>query len=137
MGGVSASSERVHVLLVEDDAVLATMHRVRLEMDGFRVVVAEDGPAGLRLAVELLPDLVILDYRLPGLDGAGVLRALRADERTRGLPVIVLSAFDDPRLMAEGRSLGAAEWLVKSRITPAQLVATVRRLLQQYLGIPA
>lgn len=137
MGGVSASRERVHVLLVEDDAVLATMHRVRLEMDGFRVMVAEDGAAGLRLATEVLPDLVILDYRLPRLDGAGVLRALRADERTRDLPVIVLSAFDDPLLVAEGRSLGAAEWLVKSRVTPAQVAATVRRLLRQELGIPA
>ena len=129
--------ERVHLLLVEDDPVLATMHRVRLEMDGFRVMVAEDGIDGLRLASELLPDLVILDYRLPRLDGAGVLRALRGDERTRDLPVIVLSAFDDPHLIAEGLSLGAAEWLVKSRVTPAQVAATVRRLLRQGLDIPA
>jgi DNA-binding response OmpR family regulator len=137
MGGVSASRERVNVLLVEDDDTLATMQRVRLEMDGYRVAVAEDGEAGLRLALELLPDLVILDYRLPRLDGAGVLRALRADERTRDIPVIVLSAFDDPRLVAEGRSLGAAQWLVKSHVTPAQLAAVVHRLLRQELGIPA
>jgi DNA-binding response OmpR family regulator len=137
MGGVDASREGVQVLLVEDDATLATMHRVRLEMDGYGVVVATDGEAGLRLAGELLPDLVILDYRLPRLDGAGVLRALRADERTRDLVVVVLSAFDDPRLMAEGLSLGAADWLVKSRVTPAQLAAVVRRLLRLELDRPA
>jgi two-component system phosphate regulon response regulator PhoB len=137
MGGVDASGERVLVLLVEDDATLATMHRVRLEMDGHRVVVAKDGEAGLRLARELLPDLVILDYRLPRLDGAGVLRALRAGERTRDLVVVVLSAFDDPRLMAEGRALGAAEWLVKGRVSPAQLAAVVRRLSRLELDLPA
>jgi DNA-binding response OmpR family regulator len=111
------------------------MYRVRLEMDGFRVLVAAEGETGLRLIQELAPALVLLDYRLPRLDGAGLLRALRADERTRDQAVVVLSAYDEPRLIEEGRSLGALAWLVKTHVTPGELVNVVRRLVNQELGL--
>jgi len=77
----------------------------------------------------MTPVLVLLDYRLPRLDGPAVLRALRADERTRDQAVVVLSAFDEPRLVAEGRGLGILDWLVKTHITPAELTAVVRRFV--------
>src|SRR3989440_2983917 len=83
MSGGSAVTGKVHVLLVEDDPSVSEMYRVRLEMDGLRVLVAAEGETGLRLIQEMAPLLVLLDYRLPRLDGPGLLRALRADERTR------------------------------------------------------
>jgi DNA-binding response OmpR family regulator len=129
MSGGSAVTGKVHVLLVEDDASVSDMYRVRLEMDGYRVLVAADGETALRLIREVGPELVLLDYRLPRLDGPAVLRALRADEQTRDQAVVVLSAFDEPRLVAEGRRLGALEWLVKTHITPGELTAVVRRLV--------
>ena|SRR5215469_17044711 len=129
MSGGSAVTGKVHVLLVEDDASVSEMYRVRLEMDGYRVLVAGDGETALRLIQEMRPELVLLDYRLPRLDGPAVLRALRADDRTRGQAVVVLSAFDEPGLVAEGRGLGALEWLVKSHVTPADLTSVVRRFV--------
>jgi two-component system phosphate regulon response regulator PhoB len=129
MSGGSAVTGKVHVLLVEDDPSVSEMYRVRLEMDGYRVLVASDGETGLRLIREMAPALVLLDYRLPRLDGAAVLRALRADEQTRDQPVVMLSAFDEPRLVREGRSLGALEWLVKSHVTPSELSGVVRRFV--------
>jgi DNA-binding response OmpR family regulator len=129
MSGGSAVTGKVHVLLVEDDMSVSDMYRVRLEMDGYRVLTAADGETALRLIREITPVLVLLDYRLPRLDGSGVLRALRADERTRDQPVVVLSAFDEPRLVAEGRRLGILDWLVKTHITPAELTAVVRRFV--------
>jgi len=129
MSGGSAVTGKVHVLLVEDDASVSDMYRVRLEMDGYRVLTAADGETALRLIREMTPGLVLLDYRLPRLDGPAVLRALRADERTRDQAVVVLSAFDEPRLMAEGRRLGALDWLVKTHITPAELTAVVGRFV--------
>jgi DNA-binding response OmpR family regulator len=134
MSAGSARSGKVHVLLVEDDETVSTMYRLRLEMDGFRVVVASDGEAGLRLARELRPDLLVLDYGLPRLGGAALLRALRADEQTRDQPVIVLSAYDDARRVAEGSELGVLHWLVKSRITPGELSAVVGSLVELELG---
>ena len=108
---------------------VSDMYRVRLEMDGYRVLTAADGETALRLIREMMPVLVLLDYRLPRLDGPAVLRALRADERTRDQAVVVLSAFDEPRLVAEGRGLGILDWLVKTHITPAELTAVVRRFV--------
>lgn len=129
MSGGSAVTGKVHVLLVEDDASVSDMYRVRLEMDGYRVLTAADGETALRLIRDVTPVLVLLDYRLPRLDGPAVLRALRADELTRDQAVVVLSAFDEPRLVAEGRRLGALEWLVKTHVTPAELTAVVRRFV--------
>jgi DNA-binding response OmpR family regulator len=135
MSGGSAVTGRIHVLLVEDDPSVSEMYRVRLEMDGFRVLVAADGETGLRLIRELAPDVVLLDSRLPRLDGTGVLRALRADERTRDQAVVMLSAFDEPRLVREGLALGAAQWLVKSHVTPAELAAVVGRFATRELDL--
>ena len=129
MSGGSAVTGRLHVLLVEDDPAVAEMYRARLEMDGFRVVVAPEGETALRLIRETSPDLVLLDYRLPRLDGPGVLRALRADEATREQAVVVLSAYDEPRLVTEGRSLGALDWLVKTHVSPSELTAVVHRFV--------
>ena len=129
MSGGSAVTGKLHVLLVEDDPSVSEMYRVRLEMDGYRVLVAADGETALRLIREMAPELVLLDYRLPRMDGPSVLRALRADERTCGQAVVVLSAFDEPRLVAEGRGLGALDWLVKTHVTPAELTGVVRRFV--------
>lgn len=112
---------------------MSDMYRVRLELDGYRVLVAGDGETALRLVQELSPELVLLDYRLPRMDGPAVLRALRADERTRSQAVVVLSAFDEPRLVNEGRGLGALDWLVKTHITPSELTSVVRRLVSREL----
>jgi DNA-binding response OmpR family regulator len=135
MSGGSAVTGKVQVLLVEDDASVADMYRVRLEMDGYRVLLAADGETALRLIRELRPELVLLDYRLPRLDGPAVLRALRAEERTCDQAVVVLSAYDEPRLMAEGRGLGALDWLVKTHITPTELTAVVRRFVSLELDL--
>jgi len=116
-----------HVLLIEDDPQVAEMYRIGLDMGGYRVTVATDGEAGLRLALESSPDLTLLDYRLPKLDGAAVLRALRADARTRSLRVLVLSAYDEPSVISGAMAMGALDWLVKTRVTPQQLAAQVRR----------
>jgi DNA-binding response OmpR family regulator len=135
MSGGSAVTGKLHVLLVEDDQSVSEMYRVRLEMDGYRVLVAADGVTGLQLIRQLAPQLVLLDYRLPRLDGAAVLRALRADEATRDQPVVMLSAYDEPRLVAEGRDLGALAWLVKSHTTPTELTAVVKRFVNLELGL--
>ncbi len=118
-------TRRVNVLLVEDDPAVAEMYRLRLEADGCVVTLAVTGELGIRLATDRPPDLVLLDYRLPGLSGADVLRALRADERTREVPVLMLSAYDEPALIDQGLALGAAAWLVKSRVTPRELASQV------------
>jgi CheY-like chemotaxis protein len=117
----------VDVLLVEDDPTVADMYRLRLEADGCTVAVAGTGEIGLTMAGERPPNVVLLDYRLPGLNGSEVLRALRADARTRHVPVLMLSAYDEPALVDQGIADGAAAWLVKSQVTLRELVHQVQR----------
>lgn len=121
----------LRVLLVEDDQALAVMYRIKLRAEGFQVELAADGPSGLEAAVERTPQLLLLDIRLPGFDGLELLRLLREDGRTAGLPVIVLSNYGDEEMVERGARLGALAHLIKAQTTPASLAQTIRALLSE------
>ena len=109
------------ILFVEDDASVAQMYRLKLELDGYVVDVAGDGLTAIEKARTLRPDIIFLDIRLPKLDGLGVLEALRADPTTEPIPVIILSNWDEKELVERGARLGALDHLIKSQTTPARL----------------
>ena len=113
-----AESDDVRVLLVEDDAALAQMYRVKLERDGYLVQVAGDGEEALRRLEDELPDLIFLDVRLPRMDGLSFLERLRASSRTRNLPVVIVSNYSEEELVERGLRLGALDYLIKSQTTP-------------------
>jgi len=101
------------ILVIEDEEHIRTILKYNLELDGFEVFLAEDGMAGLELAREKRPDLVLLDWMMPGLDGLQVLSELKHDERTKDIPVFMLTAKS---MMAEvGRALyeGADDYITK------------------------
>lgn len=120
-----AAPEEVRVLFIEDDQAVADMYRLKLELDGYSVTVASDGETGVKLAREHPPDLVFLDIRLPKMDGLAVLEALRADNRTRYIPVIILSNHGEEELVERGLRLGALEYLIKSQTTPSHLAGAL------------
>jgi CheY-like chemotaxis protein len=122
-------SEDIRVLLVEDDASIAQMYRLKLELDGYCVDVAGDGELALEMARTSLPDIIFLDIRLPKLDGLGVLEALRADPKTCTVPVVILSSHSEKELVERGAKLGVLDHLIKSKTTPAQLADSVPRWL--------
>lgn len=116
-----ADPDEVKVLFVEDDASVAQMYRLKLELDGYAVDVAGDGLVALEKARALHPDIIFLDIRLPKLDGLGVLEVLRADAMTAPIPVVILSNWDEKELVERGVQLGALDHLIKSQTTPARL----------------
>lgn len=122
--------DEVRVLFVEDDPTVAHMYKLKLELDGYSVDVAEDGELAVRKATENPPDIIFLDIRLPKLDGLSVLESLRQDEGTRGVPVIILSNFNERELVERGLRLGALEYLIKSQTTPAKLAGGLESWLQ-------
>jgi DNA-binding response OmpR family regulator len=124
------SGDEIKVLFVEDDPTVAQMYRLKLELDGYQVVMAKDGEEGLRLASELRPDIVFLDIRLPKLDGFSVLESLRAVEETKNVPVVILSNYGERELVERGLKLGALEYLIKSQTTPAHLSRGVEAWLR-------
>jgi two-component system, OmpR family, response regulator MprA len=116
------------VLVVEDDARVAASLRRSLEYAGYPVALAADGPAGLAAAIRDAPDLVVLDVNLPGLDGFGVCRALRASGGTA--LVLMLTARDATSDRVDGLDAGADDYLVKP-FAPEELLARVRALLRR------
>ena len=109
------------MLFVEDDASVAQMYRLKLELDGYTVDVATDGLTALERARTHKPDMIFLDIRLPKLDGLGVLEALRGDPETAAIPVIILSNSNEIELVERGIRLGALDHMIKSQTTPTRL----------------
>ncbi len=123
-------ADDVRVLFVEDDASVAHMYRLKLELDGYTVDVAGDGLVALEKARAQRPDIIFLDIRLPKLDGMGVLEALRKDPSTEHIPVVILSNWNEQELVERGISLGALDHLIKSQTTPARLSQRLRDWLK-------
>ena len=117
--------DTVRVLFIEDDQAVAEMYRIKLELDGYAVEIVADGESALRLATDDPPDIIFLDIRLPNMDGLTVLEQLRGNDRTRSLPVVILSNFSQAELIQRGLKLGALEYLIKSQTTPAQVAGNV------------
>jgi two-component system response regulator MprA len=123
------SIPRPSLLVVDDDARVAASLRRSLEYAGYRVTVATDGPAALAAAHREHPDLVVLDVMLPGIDGYGVCRALRADAGLDPM-VLMLTARDTTDDRVTGLDSGADDYLVKP-FAHDELLARVRALLRR------
>jgi DNA-binding response OmpR family regulator len=116
------------ILLVEDEMDLARLVVRELESSGYRVRPAPDGPTALRLFAEAAPDLVVLDWMLPGMDGLEVLRRLR---QSSPVPVLMLTARAEEVDRVVGLEVGADDYLTKPFGT-RELVARVRALLRRH-----
>jgi DNA-binding response OmpR family regulator len=116
----------LRLLLIEDDADVAAMYALALMAAGHDVRVAFDGRSGLKAARRRPPpDLLLLDARLPQLEGYALLERLREDQVTATLPVVILSNFRTPEMAQRGVQLGAMAHLLKSETTPGQLRARI------------
>ncbi|MEU0369665.1 response regulator transcription factor [Streptomyces sp. NPDC006283] len=119
------------VLVVDDDPTVSEVVAGYLQRAGFAVRLAADGPAALRAADELRPDLVVLDLMLPGMDGLEVCRRLRARESgRRPVPVIMLTARGDEDDRILGLEVGADDYVTKP-FSPRELVLRVRSVLRR------
>ncbi|MFC8012695.1 response regulator transcription factor [Streptomyces cinereoruber] len=124
------------VLVVDDDPTVSEVVAGYLERAGFAVRLAEDGPAALRAAEDLRPDLMVLDLMLPGMDGLEVCRRLRASESgTRPVPVIMLTARGDEDDRILGLEVGADDYVTKP-FSPRELVLRVRSVLRRATAAP-
>jgi len=123
------SRESRHILLVEDDRVLRRACEASLRRIGFAVTIALDGQEALDHIKTDVPDLILLDLLMPRVSGLEVLRSLRADTRTKGVPVLILSNSSREQDRAEISQLDIAGYLVKSNLSLQDLGDHVARLL--------
>ena len=122
---------RKKILLVEDDEVLASVYRARLEMEDFEVMEVHDGEQALTAALRYRPDLMILDVMMPKISGFDVLDILRNTPETMNLQIIMLTALSQESDRERAEKLGVDEYLVKSQVMISDVIEKVR----EHLGI--
>lgn len=119
------------ILLVEDDEDLREVVRITLERPSLYIAEARDAAMALRLAKEMIPHLILLDGTMPGIRGLEVVQALRQDDETRNIRIIVLAARDDPEEFQRGRAAGVDHYLLKP-FDPRVLAKTVEEVLSPF-----
>ncbi len=119
------------ILLIEDDKFLRKACEVGLKKRGFTVYTAIDGEEGLRQARANMPDIILLDLLMPKLSGLETLDALKKDEQTRAIPVVILSNSSIDADVQKAEALGAAGYLVKASLSLQQLADRVVSYLEK------
>ncbi len=115
------------ILLIEDESALQKTIGDALLQEGFQTLSALDGEAGLRLAQEQHPDMILLDLILPKVNGFEVLKSLKEHKETQNIPVIVLTNLESMEDIQKALDLGATTYLVKSNYTLQELVEKVQK----------
>jgi two-component system phosphate regulon response regulator PhoB len=118
------------ILVVEDEEDILELLRYNLTKEGYRVTGVTTGEEGLRAAKSLLPDLLLLDLMLPGMDGLELCRLLRQDPKTQHLPIVMVTAKGEEPDIVTGLELGADDYLAKP-FSPRVLLARVRAVLRR------
>lgn len=119
------------ILLIEDDLPMVKMYNTRLEKENFEIEVAYTGEEGLEKIKEWLPDLVVLDLMIPKIGGMELLEQLRADSKTKNLPVIILSNLSQEQDIVRSRELGVKDFLIKANFTPSQVIEKIKSYLKK------
>ena len=120
----------VNVLVVEDEPAIQELIAVNLEHAGHRVTRAKDAEAALGLVRSVLPDVLLIDWMLPGMSGASLAKQLRQDERTRQIPIIMLTARSAEQDKIAGLEAGADDYVTKP-FSPKELVARIKAVLRR------
>lgn len=118
------------ILLVEDDSFISGMYQTKLKNAGYQVEVVADGElAWERIKKDPLPDMLLLDVILPKKDGFEILEDLRKEDRTKNLPVILLTNLGQKPDVERGVKLGADDYIIKAHFTPSEVMERVEKVL--------
>ena len=117
------------ILFIDDNPVDRALIGRLLKKAEFDVLLAEEGKAGLRMAQEQKPSLIILDILLPGISGIELCRILKKSETTRQIPIIFYTSIDTPKHLIDYASYGARDYIQKTT-PPEELIASIRAILQ-------
>ena len=117
------------LLIVEDDKIIINMYRVKFTNAGHEVKLAENGEEGLALMKSFHPDIVLMDLMMPIMDGFTAVTKAKADPAIKDIPIVVLTNLSQAEDVEEIIKIGAVDYIVKSHLTPAQILEKVTKLL--------
>ncbi len=118
------------ILVVDDSPTEIHIFKKILEKQGYQMIVAKDGQEGIEMALQALPDLIIMDVVMPVLNGFQATRQLKNNDKTAGIPVIMVTTKDQQTDINWGMRQGANEYLVKP-VAPAELLHKIKALLNE------
>ncbi len=118
------------IAIIEDDAVISQMYRMKFEADGFDVQVADNGKSGIEMVESFTPDMILLDLQMPEMTGDEALKKIRAQPWGKNIPVIVLTNLGVEESPKSLKELGIHSYIVKAEFTPSQVVARVKEALR-------
>ncbi len=122
-----------HILIIEDDINLIELYQAKFSLEEFEVTTASDGNEGVKKAISLQPQIILLDILMPNVNGFEVLKQLKNHQETKDIPVLVytnLGSSDSDEKKELAFSLGAADYLVKALHEPGAIVERAKQLLQ-------
>lgn len=118
------------ILVIEDDPLVSRMYKQAFELEGMDVDVALSGAEGVQKAKAILPSVIMLDIMMPEMDGMQVLDVLKSDEKTKNIPIIMLTNLAGTQDKEIARKKGAADYMVKSEFTPREVVEKIKALIK-------
>ena len=122
-------AEKKTILFIDDNPVDRTLISRLLSKYDFNVLLAEDGPEGLRMAQEKKLDLILLDILLPGISGIELCKKFKKNPATQNIPVIFYTSIDTPKHLIDYASYGAKDYIQKT-MPPEELIASIKAILQ-------
>lgn len=118
------------IAIIEDDSTISQMYRMKFEADGFDVRMAGNGAIGVDVVERFRPDIILLDIQMPEMDGVEALKIIRSHDWGKTIPVIVLTNLGEEEAPTDMRSLGISGYIVKANLTPRQVVAQVKSVVE-------
>jgi len=116
------------VLIVDDESDLANLLKINLEVEGFECSIAKDGQEGIEKAAAMQPDVILLDIRMPVIDGYGALAELKKNRETSEIPVIMCTTIKGEENIKKAHDLGASDYIIKP-FEPGEVLAKIRKVL--------
>ncbi len=130
---IKRAGEKERILVVEDNRTITTVVKYFLELEGFEVLLAENGLVGLKTAQRERPSVIVTDVNMPGMDGIAMVKALRSDPATRNIAILMLTSEDNLDSETRALSAGADDYILKP-VEPRRLAARVKALLARSKG---
>lgn len=119
----------INIAIIEDDQTISQMYRMKFEAEGFEVQTAGNGKLGVALVEKFRPDVILLDLRMPEMNGAEALAEIRKKAWGKHVPVLVLTNVGEEEAPKSLKALGVHDYIVKADLTPRQVVEKVKEAL--------
>lgn len=117
------------ILVIDDDDSLSSVYEMALKKEGYEVLKSPTGQEGINLATTASPNLILLDQVLPDISGNEVLKKLKTDEKTKNIPVVLLSNFSQEELVKEAINQGAADYIFKYQVEINDVISKIKEVL--------